>query len=90
MRRGPERFESGATEAEAEPSGGPASTPAAGAAWCLEHLSSMRGGGKDTSLTVTVTNDRCGAAPTRTLSLLTLLLHAACMPSRTHAWPVLL
>ena len=58
LRKGPERFDSGASESAPGSHGGPTATPAAGAAWCLRHLSYMDGGGGDTSLTVTVTNDR--------------------------------
>ena len=69
LRKGPERFDSGAPEPEPGPHGGPAATPAAGAAWCLRHLSGTDGGGGATSLTVTVTNnDRCDTEPTHALA----------------------
>ena len=64
LRKGPERFDPGAEDPESGPHGGPATTLAAGAEWCLRHLSYRDGGGGDTSLTVTVTNNRCDDAHT--------------------------
>jgi hypothetical protein len=63
LRKGPERFDPGAEDPEG-PHGGPATTLAVGAEWCLRHLSYRDGGGGDTSLTVTATNNRCDDAHT--------------------------
>ena len=87
LRKGPERFDSGAPEPEPGPHGGPAATPTAGAAWCLRHLSCTDGGGGATSLTVTVTNnDRCDTEPTHAHSRTSTNLYAPQRTSGMHAF----
>ena len=60
LRKGPERFDPGAED----PHGRLATTLSAGSEWCLRHLSYRDGSGCDTSLTVTVTNNRYDHAQT--------------------------